>query len=134
MPVWPFRSKQPKLQDRAFEDLAQMFISNPQDPTPRGERLDAARLDFSVDSLAVVDAHLEDVRVDEVRATRRRLRRRGHPPARSAGEDVALGRLQRGHDGFCFPLGNVGKYLENGSEDSAKFFAQTMIAGPPGRG
>ena len=56
MPIWPFRSKQPKLHDRAFEDLAQMFLSNPEDPTPGGERLDATRLDFTVDSLTVVDA------------------------------------------------------------------------------
>src|SRR5262245_63013350 len=62
MPIWPFRSKQPKLQDGAFEDLAQMFFANPEDPTPGGERLDAARLDFTVDSLTVVDAHLETMR------------------------------------------------------------------------
>ena len=39
-----------------------MFLSNPEDPTPGGESLDASRLDFTVDSLAVVDAHLETVR------------------------------------------------------------------------
>src|SRR6266850_3356821 len=62
MPIWPFRSKQPKLHDRAFEDLAQMFLSNPEDPTPGGDQLDATRLDFTVDSLAVVDPHLQTMR------------------------------------------------------------------------
>ena len=41
--------------------------------------------------------------------------------------------LWDGQDGFCFPLGKVGKYLENGAEDSVKLFAQMMIAGPPER-
>ncbi len=34
MPIWPLRSRQPKLQDEALADLAEMFLSNPDDPTP----------------------------------------------------------------------------------------------------
>jgi hypothetical protein len=37
MPIWPFRSQQPKVQDEALADLAQMFLSNPDDPTPGRE-------------------------------------------------------------------------------------------------
>ena len=33
-----------------------------------------------------------------------------------------------GRDGFCFPLARVGKYLENGAEDSVWVFAQAIIA------
>ena len=62
MPIWPFGSKQPKVQDEALADLAQMFLSNPEDPTPGSESLDAARCDCSLESLRVVDAHLEAVR------------------------------------------------------------------------
>ena len=40
--------------------------------------------------------------------------------------------LWDGEDGFCFPLAKVGKYLQNGSEDSVKFFAQVVLAPPPG--
>jgi hypothetical protein len=62
MPIWPFGGKQPKVQDEAFSDLAQMFLSDPDDPTPGGESLDVARCDFSVESLGVIDAHLEVLR------------------------------------------------------------------------
>ncbi len=34
MPIWPFRSRQPKLQDEALADLAEMFLSNRDDPAP----------------------------------------------------------------------------------------------------
>jgi len=160
MPIWPFRSKQPELQDRAFEDLAQMFISNPEDPTPGGEQLDTARLDFTVDSLAVVDAHLEEVRtqllegqalmkfvlrggayVGEVIRRRAAPSKTWHwvdydeavrldPRLSSLGKGLGtIAILWDGKDGFCFPLGKVGKYLENGAEDSVKLFAHMMIAG-----
>jgi len=62
MPIWPFGSRQPRTQDAAFADLAQMFLSDPDDPTPGGESLDVARCDFSVESLRVVDGHLETMR------------------------------------------------------------------------
>jgi len=62
MPIWPFGSKQPKVQDEALADLAQMFLSNPEDPTPGSGFLNTARCDFSVECLGVVDAHLEAMR------------------------------------------------------------------------
>jgi hypothetical protein len=36
--------------------------------------------------------------------------------------------LWDGREGFCFPLAKVGKYLENGAEDSVWVFAQAIIA------
>jgi hypothetical protein len=36
--------------------------------------------------------------------------------------------LWDGRQGFCFPLTKVGKYLENGAEDSVRLFAQAIIA------
>ena len=147
MPIWPFRSKQPKLHDRAFADLAQMFLSNPEDPTPGGDRLDATRLDFTVDSLAVVDPHPKTMRNQGLEGqalmkfVRRAgayvgevVRRRRDPRLSSVGKGLGtIAVLWDGKDGFCFPLGEVGKYLENGAEDSVKLFAHMMIAGAPTR-
>src|SRR5262245_2526749 len=62
MPFWPFGGKQPKVQDEAFADLAQMFLSYPEDPTPGSESLNVAQCDFSVESLRLIDAHLETMR------------------------------------------------------------------------
>ena len=62
MPIWPFGAKQPKIQDEALADLAQMFLSNPEDPTPGSESLAGDQCNFSVESLRVVDAHLESLR------------------------------------------------------------------------
>jgi hypothetical protein len=36
--------------------------------------------------------------------------------------------LWDGRAGFCFPLARVGKYLENGAEDSVWVFAHAIIA------
>lgn len=45
---------------------------------------------------------------------------------RSIGTAAAL---WDGKDGIIFPLAKVEKYLQNGPEDSVKFYAQVMIAG-----
>lgn len=65
MRFWPFRSNkpvQPKFIDATFVDLARMFLAYPPDPTPGSDLLDAAQLDYSVQSLAAVDAHLDVMR------------------------------------------------------------------------
>jgi hypothetical protein len=62
MPIWPFRPRQPELQDQGLADLAQMFLLNPDDPTPGSESLNLTRCDFTVESLKVVDDHLEVMR------------------------------------------------------------------------
>jgi hypothetical protein len=159
MAIWPFRPKTPKLNDRAFEDLAQMFLSDPEDATPGGELLDSARFDFTLDSLAAMDAHLEVMRHRELQgqalvkfilrggAYVGEVIRRQSPASKTwhwveydealrleprlSTFGKALGTvavLWDGKEGFCFPLAKVGKYLENGSEDSVKVFAEVILA------
>jgi hypothetical protein len=36
--------------------------------------------------------------------------------------------LHQGGESFCFPLGKIHKYLENGSEDNTRLFAHVMIS------
>jgi len=62
MPIWPFRPRQPELQDQGLADLAQMFLLNPDDPTPGGESLDVSRCDFTVESLKAVEGQRERFR------------------------------------------------------------------------
>jgi len=159
MPIWPFGSKQPKVQDEALADLAQMFLSNPEDPTPGGESLNVARCDFSVESLGVVDAHLEAIRGRRLEGPAmmklvlrcgayvgevvRRHAATGKPwhwiqydeavklDARLASLGQGLGTavvLWDGESGFFFPLARVGKYLDNGAEDSVRVFAHGILA------
>jgi hypothetical protein len=167
MPIWPFgsnapRSDGPKLQDEAFSDLSRMFLSNPQNPTPGSELLEVSRLDFSVESLRVVDDHLNVMRgrslqgkdmlcfvlragayVGEV------IRRHAAPgiswhwidyeqavaisPGLSQfGKGIGtVAVLWDGKKGFIFPLAKVGKFLQNGPEDSVRFYAHVIIASPP---
>lgn len=153
-----FRRK-PKLQDEALGDLAQLCFACSEDPTPGRELLDASRLDFSVQSLAVVDDWLERMRTrpldDEAMLTIVRrcgayvgevVRRYSGKPfhwldrkgaAKQSSTIARLGDglevaavLWDGADGFCFPLGKVAKFLANGREDSVEFFARVVL-GPP---
>jgi hypothetical protein len=159
MPIWPFRSKQPKLQDGALADLAEMFLSNPEDPTPGGESLDRVRFDYAIESLRAMDDHLEAMRARglEGEALMKFVLRCGayvgevirrHAPTGTAWHwvtyadavhlDARLGSIGQslgtaavlwdGQEGFCFPLARVGKYLENGAEDSVWVFAQAISA------
>ncbi len=161
--MWPFRSKEPRFQDAAMADLAQMFVSYPPDPMPCAEFLESARLDFGVASLGAVDQYLEMVRAKGLEGElliRFVLRcgayvgeviRQNLPKAKqwhwldydaALAVDTRLSSLGNvlgtaavlwdGKDGFYFPLAKVGKYLQNGAEDSVKFFAEVIIAGPPG--
>jgi len=166
MPIWPFSRKNgPRLQDRALAELAQMFLSNPKEPTPGSELLDLTRFDFTVSSLVALDEHLEIMRNHELKrdAMIRFVLRSGayagevirrHSRSERAWhwidyksatelnqEIVALGLtlgttaiLWNGATKFCFPVAKVGKYLENGSEDSLNMFAEVMIADPPMEG
>jgi hypothetical protein len=159
MPIWPFGSKQPKVQDEALGDLAQMFLSNPEDPTPGSESLNVAQCNFSPESLRVIDAHLEAMRGRRLEGPAlmklvlrcgayvgevvRRHAATGKPwhwityeeavrlDSRLASVGQSLGTaavLWDGQSGFCFPLARVGKYLDNGAEDSVYVFAQGILA------
>jgi hypothetical protein len=151
MPIWPFGSKSPKLQDQAFSDLAQMFLSDRDDPTPGSESLNVAQCDFSLESLRVIDAHLEAMRGRHLEGQAmmklvlrcgayvgevvRRHVATGTPwhwityddavklDARLASLGQSLGAaavLWDGEHRFVFPLARVGRYLENGAEDSVR--------------
>ena len=67
MAIWPFRHKgstppRPPIQNGALEALAHLFVRDPANPVPGSDELPADRFDFSVASLAAMDAHLERVR------------------------------------------------------------------------
>lgn len=58
-------SRKPELQDQALSELAQMFASPElisDDPTPGIDLLDTSRLDFTVESLSLVDDYLDQMR------------------------------------------------------------------------
>ena len=150
-------SRKPKLQDDALRELAQMFVWLPDDPTPGAELLDALRLDFTVESLGFVDDYLAIMRdrklegeaygkvvlrcgayVGEVirrKAEGKRLHWLDYKGALRINK--AIGDFGQGLGtaavlwdsgaGLTFPLGKVMKFLENGREDSVKFFAQVLI-------
>ncbi len=152
MKLWPF-NRGPNLQDGAFEDLSEMFLS-PKDSTLNSAVLNSGRLDFTIESLDLVDEHLEQMRkrklndkaltqfvltcgayVGEV--IRRNAKNKKHhwleykdaaeldSSVRNFGESLATAAiLWDGGKGFSFPLGKVLKHLENGSADSVKAFAQ----------
>lgn len=71
MPIWPFNRKNARptslqLQDSALADLARMFLDCPEDPTPGALLRDVSRFDFTIDSLKVMDTHLEQMRAQEL--------------------------------------------------------------------
>lgn len=150
-------SRKPKLEDEALSGLAEMFISLPDDPTPGAEMLNASELDFSVESLAAVDDYLDAMRQRELEdeAAGKLILRCGayvgevirrnaqgktyhwldnEEAVRLDGSIADFGEslgtaaiLWDSATGFTFPLGKVMKFLENGREDSVRFFAQVMI-------
>ncbi len=156
-------SRKPELQDGALSDLGQMFASPEvvaDDPTPGTELLDAARLDFTVESLGLVDDYLDEMRtrhLDESgddyyklvlrcgayvgEVIRRNAEGRtyhwvDYKGAVRINESIAdfgesLGGaavLWNGEGGLTFPLAKVQKFLDNGREDSVRFFAQAILA------
>src|SRR5262245_50220594 len=153
-------SRKPELQDQALSELGQMFASPEliaDDPTPGTELLDAARLDFTVESLALVDDYLDQMRqrnlegedygkvvlrcgayVGEVilrNAKGKTYHWLDYKGALKINKDIAafgesLGSaavLWDSATGLTFPLGKVMKFLDNGREDSVQFFAKVMM-------
>jgi hypothetical protein len=150
--------RKPKFQDDALNDLAHMFISSPNDPTPGSGSIDPSKLDFTVESLRNVDVHLEIMRgqnlgnqelvkyalrcgayVGEV--IRRNSRNNAYHwlDYKSAlklekkmadfGESLGTAAiLWDNMAGFNFPIAKVVKYLTNGSEDSVYYFAKVILS------
>src|SRR5262245_45631633 len=69
--MWPFRKKRPRpiepeLHDQALLELSQLFLHDDVDPTPGSDLLDLSRFDYSIESLAAMDEHLERMRPREL--------------------------------------------------------------------
>lgn len=150
--------RKPELVDEVFRDLAEMFLDYPKQPTPGSELLDEARMDFSVDSLRLVDAHLEQMRLrrftddeefllvlrcgayvgDAIRTNAQHAvwhwldfdeAVRIAPKLNDLGRDLGSAAvLWQAPATMCFPIAKVVKNLFNGSEDSVHCFAQVMLA------
>lgn len=155
---------QAELKNEALEDLSQMFLDYPNDPTPGNELLDVARLDFTIDSLVAMDEHLEVMRTQQLSANEWNkfilragayvgevIRRSALAPrpwnwlafeeaakvsslVASLGKRIETVAVLWDGDRVIFPLAKVAKYIQNGAEDSVHFFAQVMSAGLPNAG
>jgi hypothetical protein len=62
------RPAEPQWQDQALLELSATFLEDPVDPTPGCDLLDLARYDYSVDSLAALEEHLQRMRTRELPA------------------------------------------------------------------
>jgi hypothetical protein len=132
------------------------------DPTPGSELLVASRLDFTVESLGLVDDYLDAMRKrslvegddDYCKLVLRCGAYVGEVVLRNAkgktyhwldyqgavkvnkiiadfGESLGgAAVLWDGADGLTFPLAKVQKFLDNGREDSVRFFAEVMLSRP----
>jgi hypothetical protein len=148
--------RKPRFQDLAFQDLAEMLTKEEQDPTYRKKYLRPNKLDYSIDSLKEIDDYLERIRNDHIegRDLLKVVLRCGayvgevirchsttkyhwldyDEAARQSKVVKDMGKslgsaavLWAAPQSMCFPLAKVGKYIENGKEDSVLFFAQVII-------
>jgi hypothetical protein len=162
MPLFGRKQEPPKpvLNDEALLDLSIMFTNCPQRPTPGVELLDAAKMDFSIESLAFVDDFLDEVRSRPLtdRETKILVLRCGayvgevlrrnssltwhwvdydealrvDPKFAAIGEkNLGVVSVLWSGTKYSFPLNKVGKFLINGREDSTKFFVQVMLSDGP---
>jgi len=154
----PASTSDPVNSNEALEQLADLLV---QDDIVcdmyMGRELMCSQLDYSVDSLKLIDSYLEAVRtqppegedmmrvilrvgayVGEVirRNTKKTISWLDFEEAEKMSSMVeGLGKqagtltvLWTAPAGFTFPLAKVQKFLTNGPEDSTYFFASTMLA------
>lgn len=148
--------KGPKFVDREFSDLSLMLTQDEENPTFRRNLLDKSKLDFSMESLRHIDTYLEALHLsppeghDLMRVALRcgayvgEVMRKelpgtwhwvSHDEAAKHSKMVAgfersiatAGILWKGGEAMSFPLGKVCKFIENGNEDSVRFFAEVLI-------
>ena len=157
--MFSFFKRKPRFNDLAFKDLSEMLTADEESPTYRRDCLDPDRLDYSVDSLSHLDDYLQlvhDAQVEDPQELMRVVLRAGayvgevvrrnapiefhwmeyRHAARHSSFVKQLGMslgtaavLWAGEDRICFPLGKVGKFLENGPEDSVLTFAKVIVNG-----
>jgi hypothetical protein len=148
--------KGPKFVDREFADLSLMLTQEDGHPTYRRDLLEGSKLDFSVESLRHIDSYLEilhqhppeehdlfrvalrcgayigEVMRKQVPGTWHWV---GYDEAAKHSKVVAgfgrsvatAGILWKNDEEMSFPLGKVCKFIENGNEDSVRFFAEALI-------
>ncbi len=149
--------KGPRFIDQEFADLSLMLTQKTATPTYRSELLDESKLDFSMESLRHIDAYLAALHLnppdghDLMRVALRCgayvgevIRKQlpgtwhwvGHDEAAKHSKTMAgfersiatAGILWKSNDTMMFPLAKVCKFIENGDEDSVRFFAEALIA------
>ena len=144
------------VSNRALQDLSVMFYDAPQDPTPDVQILSKEKLDFTIESLSHVEEYLDHIRkhsykgkqaaslilrsgayVGEV-IRRHAKSKQWHwlayaeaiklsPDIAKLGKDLGTSAiLWDSKSGFAFLVGKVIKYLQNGEEDSVRFYAQVV--------
>ena len=152
--------KKPKLNNEANEDLSLMLFDNSDDPVRDQGFFDNKPMDFSVETLEILEEYLESLRSnlpedDElVKITLRAgsyvgevIRRNSpikynwlefseaekiNPQIKEMGFGLGTASiLWTEPDDFVFPLAKILKRLENGAEDNVCFFAKVAIDGLP---
>jgi hypothetical protein len=158
--VFSLFKKKPKLNNEANQDLSLMLFDNPDDPVRGHNFFHNKSMDFTIESLEILDEYLESLRPelpenDElVKITLRAGSYIGEVVRKNSaikynwlefkeaeklnpqitGLGFGLGTtaiLWAEPDNFVFPLAKVLKRLENGSEDNVHFFAKVAIDGLP---
>jgi hypothetical protein len=152
--------KKPKLNNEANQDLSVMLFENPNDPIRDHQFFTDKSMDFTIESLKVLDDYLESLRSDlpeneelvkitlragsyigEVVRKNSNIRYNWLDYKEAEKLNSQIGSLGFGlgtaailwsePDNFIFPLAKVLKRLENGSEDNVQFFAKVAIDGLP---
>ncbi len=155
-----FFKKKPKLNNEANQDLSVMLFDNTDDPVRNHGFFNNKSMDFTVESLKIIDDYLESLRSDLpeneelVKVTLRAgsyigevVRKNSsikynwlkfkeaeklNPKIKSLGFGLGTAAILWAEpDNFVFPLAKVLRRLKNGSEDSVHFFAKVAIDGLP---
>lgn len=155
-----FFKKKPKLNNEANQDLSVMLFDAPDDPIRDHGFFSDKSMDFTIESLEILDDYLESLRSDLpeneelVKITLRAgsyigevVRKHSSikynwlefkeaeklsPQINSLGFGLGTAAILWAEpDNFVFPLAKVLKRLENGPEDSVHFFAKVAIDGLP---
>ena len=155
-----FFKKKPKINNEANQDLSVMLFENSDDPVRDQKFFDNKHMDFSAESLEIIEEYLESLRSnlpeseELVKITLRagsyigEVIRKNSPIKYNWLEfkeaeklnpqigDIGFGLgtaaiLWAEPDDFLFPLAKVLKRLENGPEDNVHTFAKVVIDGLP---